>query len=271
MFGKNTKNSERDSLRSRFWLECSRRAFKGTSEFANDWQWVFGVPIVSLIGTYFASEKGVTSWTTGYPIVDAFLSALTVFLITAAIAFSVRIYKVAPTLYEEQVQLVDSLQDRLRPAMRVFLENVGVYTFLMPDLSRSHFVQVSVAPTTDMPLLDCEVHVTGLRQVNSDGSKTPLLDESSYCTWSNEPVGTTKRNIPVGITKRANLFSRNEKDGEITLQITHPKVITATMTYTPGKYEIDLLVSAKDTVSVSRSYLFRWESSFDDISLTETE
>ncbi len=254
---------------SRFWRECATRALKRTSEFANDWQWVFGAPLISWVGAYFASDKGVITWTTGNSIFDAFLVALAVFLVTAVVAFFCRIYQIAPQLYESEKKRAASLEQRLNPAMKVFLEDGGIYTFPIGDLSRSHFVQVSVAPTTDVPLIDCEVHVTGVKQINADGTKIPLLQESAYASWSNEPPGTIKRDIPAGITKRANLFSWNEKHHELTMHITHPKVILMTMTYTHGAYEIDIRVSARDAISISRLYVFKWGPSFDDISLTE--
>jgi hypothetical protein len=102
-----------------FWCECARRARKGTGAFANDWQWVFGVPAVSAIGVYVASVKGATDLSTGYPALDAFLAALAAFLPTWAVAFSIRMYKAAPALFLEQKSRADILEARLAPRLRL--------------------------------------------------------------------------------------------------------------------------------------------------------
>jgi len=41
-----------------FWCDCARDARKGTGAFANDWQWLFGVPAVTFLGAYLATSRG---------------------------------------------------------------------------------------------------------------------------------------------------------------------------------------------------------------------
>lgn len=101
-----------------FWKECAKRANKGTSAFANDWQWVYGTPLASAIGVYIASNKGATWVTTGYPIADAFLAALAAFIITWAVAFLHRLYKTAPEMFREQRERVLELEEARKPKLK---------------------------------------------------------------------------------------------------------------------------------------------------------
>jgi len=82
-----------------FWWQCARTAFWGNAAFANDWQWVFGVPICSGIVTFLASQRGATELSTGYPIGDGFLAALGAFVVTWTVAFFVRLFNAPVALF----------------------------------------------------------------------------------------------------------------------------------------------------------------------------
>jgi hypothetical protein len=43
-----------------FWWMCAKKAFWGNTAFANDWQWVFGVPAVTGLVGFLASNKGAS-------------------------------------------------------------------------------------------------------------------------------------------------------------------------------------------------------------------
>lgn len=166
---------------------------------------------------------------------------------------------------------VVELEARLAPRIGVSLaQDDGVYSLPVADLSQSAWAQIVISSLSSVALFDCEVHVVGLTRVEDDGTKTKLLEEDSRCSWSDEPVSLKTVTIAPRVKKRANLFSKNEKSpGSLQMHIFPQKVILQTVTYTPGKYLIDIVVSARDAVSVSRSFIFSWGTTFEEISLKE--
>jgi hypothetical protein len=84
------------------WWTCARRAFWGNTAFANDWQWVFGVPLCSAVVVWLSSKYQLSDLTTGSPIGDAFLAALAAFIVTWLVAFFVRLLNAPVVLYDEQ-------------------------------------------------------------------------------------------------------------------------------------------------------------------------
>jgi hypothetical protein len=93
-----------------FWWRCLRTAFRGNAAFANDWQWMFGIPVCSGIANSIASQRGMTELSTGYPIADGFLGALAAFVVTWSVAFLVRLVNAPVGLYHEQKDRVDKLE-----------------------------------------------------------------------------------------------------------------------------------------------------------------
>ncbi len=90
-----------------FWWLCVRTAFRGNSAFANDWQWLFGIPLVSGLYVFYIARVGGHDLTTGYPIADAFLAALAAFIATWLIAFAIRLANAPVSLYYEEKRKAD--------------------------------------------------------------------------------------------------------------------------------------------------------------------
>jgi hypothetical protein len=86
-----------------------KSAFWGNTAFANDWQWVFGIPAVSFLGAAFSAWRGATELSTGYPIADGLIAAVIAFAITWGVAFVVRLLNVPVMLHEQQKRAVASL------------------------------------------------------------------------------------------------------------------------------------------------------------------
>jgi hypothetical protein len=42
-----------------FWLDCARIAIRGSVVFANNWQWLFGIPIVAGILGFISAKRNV--------------------------------------------------------------------------------------------------------------------------------------------------------------------------------------------------------------------
>jgi hypothetical protein len=95
----------------RFWWLCIARAFWRNAAFANDWQWMFGIPVVSAVLAVIAARKGipVTELTTGNLIVDAFVIAIAAFIITWVVAFCARLIHIPGVLYYEEKNRADKL------------------------------------------------------------------------------------------------------------------------------------------------------------------
>lgn len=100
-----------------FWWLCTRRAFWGNATFANDWQWVFGNPIVSTFGAAVgalipavAQRLGVVGLTTGIPTLDSFLGALAAFIVTWLVSFFSRLLNAPVLLFHQEKLRADALE-----------------------------------------------------------------------------------------------------------------------------------------------------------------
>ncbi|MFB6447742.1 hypothetical protein [Bradyrhizobium tunisiense] len=168
------------------------------------------------------------------------------------------------------VNHVVRLERRLAPRIEITLaEPDGIYSILTSDLSQSAWAQVVIASSDDVPLLDCEVHVTGLARIEDGGIRRKLMEEHGRCLWSDEPENVRRFDIPPMVCKRANLFSRYERQPDaLGVHIRPYKMLHDAMTQMPGNYAIDIVVTAKDAAPVGRSFEFHWGiNSWDDISL----
>lgn len=93
-----------------FWSKCIGIAACGSAAFANDWQWIFGIPVVLGLLSFHAAKQGATPLSTGYPIWDGVLTALGAFVVTWLIVFIVRTFKAAPELYYREKARADALE-----------------------------------------------------------------------------------------------------------------------------------------------------------------
>jgi hypothetical protein len=75
-----------------YWWQCTQDSVRGLSQFANDWQWLFGIPAVSGVAGYLTARQGRTAITTGHPILDGVLAAFGAFVVTWLMAFFVRLF-----------------------------------------------------------------------------------------------------------------------------------------------------------------------------------
>jgi hypothetical protein len=93
------KGAIRGASVASFYLDCAKWARKGCVEAANDWQWIWGIPIVSgLVGLAAWYRPGETI-TTGWPILDGFLSAAAAFVVTWLVIFFTQLVRAPAKLY----------------------------------------------------------------------------------------------------------------------------------------------------------------------------
>jgi hypothetical protein len=140
-------------------------------------------------------------------------------IIFQALAF-LSLFIAAYQLWKEERSERIALEERLTPKIKVYLKDEGIYRFPSADDSVSQWAQIIVTPLTDTALVDCEVNITSIFQLGDNGRKHSLLEEHVLATWSDQPPGTIKLSIPPGVSKRANIASRNEIDrNHLTLHI----------------------------------------------------
>jgi hypothetical protein len=94
-------------------VDVHPQAFWGNSAFANDWQWVIGNPLSTLLGAVFAALTGAAVFTTGtgYGIVDSFLVALTAFFLTWLAIFPIRFISLPAEYYFKEKARADRLEN----------------------------------------------------------------------------------------------------------------------------------------------------------------
>jgi len=183
-----------------------------------------------------------------------------------------RFVTIPPRLHEEGATQVQSLENKLAeitaPRIRVLLvppEN-GVHSYPCTDGSLSRYVQFTVTPAADTPLVDCEARLESVERLNPDGTLTELVEEHIHCKWSNYPL--LKIDIRPKVQHRANLFFVNDRnENELHVETAPMKIRLPTEIQTKGDYRVRVNVSAKDAPTYTASFLFHW-GGFDDITLT---
>jgi hypothetical protein len=98
----------------KFWWQCAKVAGKQSSQFANDYQWLFGFPILAAI-LYVVSK-----WRGGAPLtisqdtaVGAFEAALIAFALTWLISFTWRVIEASANFHGSEKARADTLQAAL--------------------------------------------------------------------------------------------------------------------------------------------------------------
>jgi hypothetical protein len=99
-----------------FWLDCARIAIRGSVVFANNWQWLFGIPIVAGILGFISAKRNIAQLSTGYPILDGLLVALGAFIVTWTVSFLARLINAPVELYSREIIRADAAQARLGEA-----------------------------------------------------------------------------------------------------------------------------------------------------------
>ena len=105
-----------------FWWKCIRLAHSDSVAFANDWQWLFGVPIGTALIAWWANRQGHSEISTGKPIVDGILVGAGTFVITYLVVFIPRLLRAPAQFYGEQKELADfrlgTNTDKLKSAVQ---------------------------------------------------------------------------------------------------------------------------------------------------------
>jgi len=98
----------------RFWWECACIGARGNTAFANDWQWLFGVPAVAGIITGLAADKWAASVSVIYPILYGVAGAFGAFVVTWLIACLIRTLNAPVVLLTRERDLAAGLRDQIK-------------------------------------------------------------------------------------------------------------------------------------------------------------
>jgi hypothetical protein len=109
-----------------FWWICTKKAFWGNTAFANDWQWVFGIPVCSGVAAAFASHQGVDALSVGSPIADGFLAALGAFVVTWILSFLVRLGNAPVVLFYAEQKRAETFEQEIRKTAVVLERDIGI-------------------------------------------------------------------------------------------------------------------------------------------------
>jgi hypothetical protein len=96
-----------------FWWQCAKLTAYGNAAFANDWQWLLGIPICAGVSIWLTSKFHVTELTTGHPILDGVVGAAGAFVVTWFTAFVGRFSNAPVTLYHQEKSRADDLEKQL--------------------------------------------------------------------------------------------------------------------------------------------------------------
>jgi hypothetical protein len=111
-----------------FWWSCLVRARRGSAAFANDWQWLVGLPVLAFLAWFYRAylDPNTQQFLTGQTALGAFIVALIAFVLTMLASFVLRIFIWPPILYYEEKNIADNaeneLRNRLAPQINVFLD-----------------------------------------------------------------------------------------------------------------------------------------------------
>jgi hypothetical protein len=100
-----------------FWWMCAKRAARGSSAFANDWQWLIGYPATAaslwILGYFYAELSGRIEVTLATGALGALAAAFIAYIITWSVSFVGRLLNVPVAIFFEQKEMADTLQQEL--------------------------------------------------------------------------------------------------------------------------------------------------------------
>lgn len=111
-----------------YWWRCTQSALRGNVSFANNWQWLVGVPIITVIINYLTAHNGNIKPSVGSTVLDGLVVAIGAFAITWVVAFFVRLMQTPVTLSREQQSEIFRLEllagVSQKPTFKIFIEEV---------------------------------------------------------------------------------------------------------------------------------------------------
>jgi hypothetical protein len=168
----------------RFWRDCICFAIRGSSAFANDWQWIFGIPLATGLSTTIATWRGVSELTTGHPIVDGIIAAFGAFLFTWLFAVFLRTLKAAPTMFFREKDRADQLTLEIQPKLKLsfdpalgclvdspvqeWFEAADTHKMVLARETRTIFARIRVDALSKTKVRECSAFLTEIETKQGD-------------------------------------------------------------------------------------------------------
>jgi len=165
-----------------FWCACVKHAKVGGSEFANNWTWLIGVPVVAGLATGISGRENVT--VTGYAIADGMLAAVGAFLITWGLYFLYRFVHSPVELFNEQKIRADGLQAAREPNLRLHFNPMDQGFLHQTPTAIGRVLMIRVLPTCNADIPHCRGQLLMVwKWVKSQWIRTQM-DEAFDLKWS---------------------------------------------------------------------------------------
>jgi hypothetical protein len=131
--------------------------------FANDWQWLFGIPlfagvITGLVGAQTARQMTIT----GNAIADGVIAAFAAFVLTWALAFAVRFFNAPVVFYETEKARGDILELEKKP--RLTCNHITIW-----NNSDEYFIRVQLQNLSAIELNGVKPYLDNIEADNSSG------------------------------------------------------------------------------------------------------
>ena len=246
-----------------FWGRCAFGAWDASTQFANNWTWLFGIPVLAAAAAaVFWGVAESDDWQWAFLI--SLFSGTAAFAFTWCAFFAVCFFRAGPEIYYLERVSADILRERLKPKIGIYVEstNHGVHREETWDFGAnaagplSMWVQFAVKPTSDVPLDDCEARLIRVTRLDEENDQA-VLEEPVLCLWSNTDKTSIK--IPVGVAYHANMFAIFSNN-KILFPVTLPrKVGFEKQIRLPGLFRLEVSVSARDVPTRTVRFLFTWD------------
>jgi hypothetical protein len=245
------------------------RAKRGSASFGNDWQWVIGIPVTAFLLVVLQPYLGrhATEYLGSTKPFAAFTVALAAFVITVLASIAIRLFIEPSELFYGEERRALSAEDELRkyrePKINLYLDLLqhGVTEFpteINGVRSVSKWVQITVSPGTQTPLVDCEAWLTDVEKLDGVDAGAHFLEERAQIKWSQ--LGANKITIRPLLDQRANLFSMGPSNGESPNPTLEPlKFRLLDILKAPGRFRLKVVVAAENCPSEAASFIFVWQ------------
>jgi hypothetical protein len=178
-------------------------------------------------------------------------------------------------VWRTERERADTLQERLRPIIDVFLDpntkgvrfvDTVVYDPTQPlvppkDGPGSLWVQLTVRSKTDAPLYDCEIRTLSLTSESGHINITEPL----WAQWSNGVAGQRAMLIPSGVPQPANLMAFDHHASRLSSQLVPEKAMLDKKIQNPNVFIFRIAVSARDAVTEYRDAKIIWDGDPDHL------